>query len=209
MQSQFDNIFTTRELMTLVSIVQVGDAAYHELMETQYAMFGHPFLTNIRGLFRTKLVQMQCEIESHDAKFPFEFVQHRFKYGHIIPELRNKNVILHIGRSSSPDELPYESKYKLELSNLNHPIFRQLTLDPDMTPPYGEAPFYGILTFGGRGQTFSVIQFPAPGYTEIARQLPLPQVVFTEETDTVSTFERKKSALKKEFLSLESTEGVL
>ncbi len=69
------DIFTPRELMTLASIVQVGDATYRELMETQRPMFGHPYFDDTRGRIRTKVVQMQCEIESHDPKFPFEFVQ--------------------------------------------------------------------------------------------------------------------------------------
>ena len=43
MHDQFRDIFTPRELMTLASIVQVGDATYRELMETQRPMFGHPY----------------------------------------------------------------------------------------------------------------------------------------------------------------------
>ena len=71
MYTQFKDIFTPRELSTLASIIQVGDTAYRELMETQHPMFGHPYFADTKGRLRTKLVQMQCEIESHDPKFPF------------------------------------------------------------------------------------------------------------------------------------------
>lgn len=201
MQNQFDDIFTSRELLTLASIVQVGDATYRELMETQRPMFGHPYFADTRGRIRTKLVQMQCEIESHDPKFPFEFFQREFQYKQMIPELRNKNVILHIARSNSPEALSYASKYKVKLSNNNHALQRQLVIDLDQAPPYGNEPYYGILTFGGWGQTFSVIQFPEPGYSGIAELFPLPQVILTGETESASAFERKKAALKKEFLA--------
>ena len=87
MHDQFRDIFTPRELMTLASIVQVGDATYRELMETQRPMFGPPYFDDTRGRIRTKVVQMQCEIESHDPKFPFEFVQREFQYNQRVPEL--------------------------------------------------------------------------------------------------------------------------
>lgn len=201
MPERFQNLFTPRELMTLASIVQVGDATYRELMETQRPMFGHPYFADTRGRLRTKLVQMQCEIESHDSKFPFEFVQREFQYKQLIPELRNKSVILHVARSSSPNDLPYASKYKIRLSNNNHALQRQMVIDLDQTPPYGDEPYYGILTFGGRGQTFSVVQFPEPGYTGVAEQLLLPQIVLNDESENKKVFERKKAVLKREFLA--------
>ena len=208
MHNQLRDLFTSRELMTLASIVQVGDATYRELMEAQRPMLGHPYFADTRGRLRTKLVQMQCEIESHDPKFPFEFVQREFQYKQLIPELRSKNVILHVARSASPNELPYASKYKVELSNNNHPLQRQMVIDLDRIPPYGDVPFYGILVFGGRGHTFSVLQFPEPGYTGIAEQLLLPQVILSSESENAKVFERKKAVLKKEFLAHGVEEGV-
>lgn len=201
MHNQFRDIFTTRDLMALGSIIHLGDAAYHELIETQHLIFGHPYFADTRGRLRTKLVQIQCEIESHDPKFPFEFVQREFHYGQMIPELRNKNVILHIARSASPEILPYASKYKIRLSNNNHALQRQMVIDLDQTPPYGDEPYYAILTFGGRSQTFAVIQFPEPGYTGIAEYIPLPQISLASESESAKVFERKKAALKKEFLA--------
>lgn len=208
MYTQFKDIFTPRELLTLSSIVQVGDATYRELMETQRPMFGHPYFADTRGRLRTKLVQMQCEIESHDPKFPFEFIQREFQYKQLIPELRNKGVILHIARSSAPDSLSYASKYKIRLSNNNHALQRQMVIDFDKTPPYGNEPYYAILTFGGRSQTFSVIQFPEPGYTGIAESLPLPQISLTNESESTKVFERKKAVLKKEFLAHGAEENI-
>lgn len=208
MYTQFKDIFTPRELLTLSSIVQVGDATYRELMETQRPMFGHPYFADTRGRLRTKLVQMQCEIESHDPKFPFEFIQREFQYKQLIPELRNKGVILHIARSSAPDLLPCASKYKIRLSDNNHALQRQMVIDFDKTPPYGNEPYYAILTFGGRSQTFSVIQFPEPGYTGIAECLPLPQISLSNESESTKVFERKKAVLKKEFLAHGAEEDI-
>lgn len=201
MHDQFKDIFTPRELLALASIVQVGDATYRELMETQSPMFGHPYFADTKGRLRTKLVQMQCEIESHDPKFPFEFVQREFQYRQLIPELRNKNVILHIARSTSPDALPYESKYKIRLSNNNHGLQRQLIFDFDQMSPYDEVPYYALLTFGGRNRTFSAIQFPEPGYTGIAESFLLPEISLSVENESTRIFERKKAVLKKEFLA--------
>ena len=143
MATCFSDIFTARQLVTLASIVQVGDAAYRDLMETQRPMFAHPYFADTRGRIRTKFVQMQCEIESHEPNFPFEFSQRYFEYNQCIPELRTKNVILHIARSTAPDCLPYESKYKLRLSNNNFGMQRQMVIDTDFQPPYSEEPFYG------------------------------------------------------------------
>ena len=201
MQKRYDDIFTPRELLTLSSIIQVGEATYRELMETQYPMFRHPYMRDIKGRIRTKLVQIQCELESHDPKFPFEFVQHEFEYGHIIPELRNGKVILHIARSSSPEVLPYPSSYKISLSNNNHTLNRQMVMDFGQPISCVDEPYYGILTFGGREQTFSVIQFPEPGYESVAESIILPQTYPDEISENAEIFERKKAVLKNEFLA--------
>lgn len=208
MQTQFRDIFTSRELLTLSSIVQVGEATYRELMETQRPMFGHPYFADTRGRIRTKLVQMQCEMESHDPKFPFEFAQREFCYEHKVPELRNRRIILHLARSNSPDKLPYSSKYKIRLSNNNYYLQRQMVLDFDKKPPYQEEPFFAFLTFGGHIQTFSVIQFPEPGYRGIAYSFSLPQISMNEESEHTKVFERKKAILKKEFLAHEIEEEI-
>ena len=165
-------------------------------------MFDHPYFNDIRGRIRTKLVQMQCEIESHDPMFPFEFVQREFKYKQMIPELRSKNAIIHIARSKSPDVLPYASKYKINLSNNNHTLYRQMVFDLKQTPPYSEEPYYALLTFGGSINPFSAIQFPEPGYTGVAESLPLPQFVLSNETENAQIFERKKAALKQKVLDI-------
>ena len=203
MATCFKDAISIHELSTLSSIVQVGDSTYKELMEKQDIVFSHPYFYDIRGRIRTKLVQMQCEIESHDSGFPFNFAQREFSYKHIIPELRSKNVIIHIARSVSPAKLSYKSKYKEALSYNNEPLCRQFAMFLDETPTYRLDPFYGLLTFGGNEQTFSVIQFPAPGYKDIAESIIIPQVISIESPEEAETFERKKARLKKEFLAHE------
>lgn len=76
-----------------------------------------------------------------------------------------------------------------------------MVIDSEKTPPYGDEPYYAILAFGGQRQTFSVIQFPEPGYTGIAECLLLPQISLTSESENTKVFERKKAVLKKEFLA--------
>ena len=196
----FQNLLNARELMSLSSIVQIGDAVYRELMESQHSIFRHPFFTDTRGRIRTKLVQIQCELESHDPKFPFQFYQREFRYKQFIPELRTRSLILHIGRSFAPNILPYASKYKKALSFNNEALCRQLTWDFEQTPPYSPEPFYGILVFGGRAETFSVIQFPEPGYKGIAETINIPNLSIISQPTENRTFERKKAALKQEFL---------
>ena len=199
--SQFDNIFTNREMMTLSSIVQVGEAARRDLMETEHFL-DHPFCIGEKGRLRTKLVQIQSELESHDPKFPFQFGRLEFPYGQVIPELRNGKAIIHIARTKSPETLPPSAQYKRILSANNHPLYRQLMIAPDKEPPYVDAPFYAILAFGGH-ETFAVIQFPEPGYTGIIECLYLSQISLVEASEDTRTFERKKAVLKKEFLSRE------
>ena len=52
----------------------------------------------------------------------------------------------------------YASKYKISLSNNNNALQRQMVIDPDNTPPYGDEPFYALLVFGGGNKTFSAVQ---------------------------------------------------
>lgn len=188
------------EVVGLSSVVQVGDATYQELMENNSQIFNHQYFADTRGRIRTKLMQIQCEIESRNPNFPFKFRQRKFPYGGLIPELYTKNVIIHVARSSSPDVLPYNSKYKVSFSNKNALLRRQIVLDFDNAPPFSLEPFYGILVFGGENQTFSVVQFPEPGYEKIAESIVIPQVVITSKPQESETLERKKAILKKEFL---------
>lgn len=197
-----------RELIILSSIVQVGDATYKDLMESHEPMFGHRYFADTRGKIRTKLVQMQCEIESHDPDFPFDFTQRNFSYEHCIPELHTKNMILHIGRSPAPDILPYEAKYKIQLSHNNALLDRQMVIDPDIRPPFGFGPFYGLLVFGGRNKPFITVQFPAPGYRGILDSIDVPRMMFATKSAEAEVFERKKAGLKKEFLA-RGLEGVI
>lgn len=203
------NALSKTEIAVLSSIVQVGDSAYKDLMESQRPMFGHPYFADMRGRIRTKLVQIQCEIESHDPRFPFNFSQIEFSYMHCIPELRTKNIIIHIARTATLGSLPYCSKYKMDLSHNNTPLLRQFIMDFDKKPPISFDPFYGILAFGGKEQTFSTIQFPEPGFSGIAESILIPQVIINAESEESENFERKKSKLKKEFLSHEMEEVVI
>jgi len=203
MSELLKDALSIHELSVLSSIVQVGDAAYRELLESQYPMLSHKYFTDVRGRIRTKLVQMQCEMESHDPNFPFMFVERTFSYNNHIPELHTKNVILHIARSKASDVLPHEAKYKVKLSNNNQPLCRQFIIDLQNTPPVALEPFYGLLVFGGRRgkDPFAVVQFPAPGYGGIADDIELPKVFIGSKTEEAETFERKKAGLKKEFLA--------
>ena len=208
MVKHFEDILSERQLTTLASIVQVGDATYWELMDIK--AFGHCYFKGIRGHMWTKLVQMQCEIESYEAGFPFEFSQRKFKYGQIVPELRTKDVILHIARSSHPDVLPYSSEYKIKLANNNEPIQRQLVIDDQTSPPsLINEPYYGLLVFGGQDETFSVIQFPEPGYIGIAEKIEIPQICLTGAVKENETFERKKAVLKDEFLVAHNSKEIV
>lgn len=208
MDIDFRNVLNTQQLSVLSSMIQVGDAAYRDLMEDQNVLFAHPYFKDIRGRIRTKLVQIQCELESHDPAFPFELYQRSFDFGHIIPELHTDRVILHIARSSSADSLPYSSSYKLALSYNNSRIQRQLMFAPAYAPPYADAPLYGLVVFGGRECTFSVVQFPEPGFAGIAETILIPQISRFASSSDDETFERKKAVLKKEFLAHEDGEVI-
>ena len=98
------DILTSQQIASLASMISIGDATYKDLISKD-SFFSHPYSTDLRGRLRTKLVQMQCEIESHSPDFPFEFSQRTFQFGQCIPELRTKDLILHIARSSNPDIL--------------------------------------------------------------------------------------------------------
>ena len=203
-----EGLFSSKQLAALYSIVQVGDATYRELMESERRMFGHPYLTGERGRIRTRLVQMQCELESHEPNFPFEFAQREFVYGQVIPELHTNGVIIHIARSPAPNQLPYGADYRVELSYNNNPLQRQIVIDPTLEPPYSDVPFYGILVFGGQEKTFSIIQFPEPGFTSIADTVVVSAEHQKPAIDSDKSFERKKAKLKKEFLDRGAEEDV-
>ncbi len=192
-----DGIITKNQLLTLSTIVRVGNSAYQDLLKSDTALFTHPYSLSLGGRIRTILVQMQCEIESHNPNFPFRLYQRNFAYNQCIPELRSKGCILHIARSMAPDVLPYESRYKIELSNNNSLLCRQMRLSADESKICEEVPFYGILAFGDRPLPFAIIQFPEPGFHGIADSIRVP----TFGTEESETFERKKAALKQKFLS--------
>lgn len=201
------DILTSQQIASLASMISIGDATYKDLISKD-SFFSHPYSTDLRGRLRTKLVQMQCEIESHSPGFPFEFSQRTFQFGQCIPELRTKDLILHIARSSNPDILPPISKYKLNLSNNNDSLQRQFMLDFDHLPRYSFAPFYGLVVFGGTDDIFAVIQFPEPGYFDIAESIKLPLDMPINQSEA-KTFERKKVALKEKILSSNGEEGIL
>lgn len=113
---ELENIISNVELGVLSSIIRIGNAVYKELLLQQEHIFFHPYLAGIKGRLRTKLVQMQAEIESHNPNFPFTFAHRHLPFGLCIPELHTKNVVLHIAQSSSPDKLPSRSQYKVNLS---------------------------------------------------------------------------------------------
>lgn len=198
---------TANEMSVLSSMVQVSDATYREILE-QNGMFKHRYLGEIKTRMRSKLMQMQCEIESHSDNFPFEFYEREFSYKQIIPELRTKNVIIHMAYSSSPDSLPYCSKYKVEMSNQNTAFCRQMVFDSDVKPPYNYEQTYGILVFGGKLETFSVIQIPEPGFNGIAEIVNIPKINVTDIYENQESFERKKAVLKKEFLEYSAEENI-
>lgn len=195
------DILNPVQLTWLTSIVQVAEATYRELLEDKNIILSHPYLMSERGRLRTKLAQMQCEIESHEPKFPFDFSQKSFRFGHVIPELRTKGLILHIGRSRNSDTLPPAANYKKKLSNNNRPLCRQLVFNPNYEPAVIAEPFYGLLAFGGEDETFIRIHFPEPGYQEIAETIVVPNIWISKNEETVQ-FERKKAVLKKEFLEV-------
>lgn len=202
------DLLSQYEIITLASIVQVGDAAYRDLVEAESPMFGHEYLRDLRGRIRTKLVQMQCEIESHNENFPFKFFQREFCYGHKVPELRNEHMIIHIAQSSSPKALPSSADYKKELTYNNQPLCRQLTFDFLGEQKYVPEPFYGLLIFGGRKEkTFCVLQFPEPGYDGIADYIDIPMVSLVSESEETKKIERKKAVLRDEFLSHNTKEA--
>lgn len=208
MDCNFKTILNNHQLQTLASIIQVGDAAYWEMVNIQQPVLEHRYFTDIRGRLRTKLVQLQCEIESKEPGFPFEFIQRELAYRQIVPELHTKDLILHIGRSSSPDKLPCESEYKRQMSERNHLVRRQMVIDTALYPPYGEIPFYGLLVFGGEKEVFSVIQFPEPGYKGIAESIDVPKMDMEYTNKEVKTLERKKAKLKEEFANRNPKEKI-
>ncbi|MDE6853109.1 MAG: hypothetical protein K2J67_11615 [Lachnospiraceae bacterium] len=173
-------------------------------------MFGHQYFTDIKGRIHTKLVQMQCEIESQDENFPFEFSERYFCCGHVVPELRNEHMIIHIAQSKSPISLPSKADYKYDLTFNNDPLCRQMKFDFLEEQKYVPELYYGILVFGSqRGETFCRLQFPEPGYKGIADYIDIPLISLVDKQDETKTFERKKAVLREEFLAHSTREGAL
>ena len=199
MQDNFDPKFTAAQIRMLTSIVQVGEAVYNELTNNDKKLFAHPYVRGLKSRMRTKLVQIQCQIESKTPEFPFLFNERSFAYENIIPELRTENCILHFAQSKSPDILPYSSGYKKDLSYNNKRIGKQLVFDFDNMPKAITEPLYGLVVFGGKQNLpFIVVQFPEPGFNGIAKKIIVPQIVSAETEG--EEFKRKKSVLKEEYL---------
>lgn len=201
MNISVQDYFTSYQLSTINSIIHVGLDAYRELVESHPERFEHKYFSRTRNSIKTKFVQMQCEIESHDPKFPFVFTQREFPFGQVIPELHTDNVILHFARMITPDSLPYAARYRVSLSGNNKPIQRQLILDTNNLTEYKLEPFYGIIVFDDKDSSSSIIQFPEPGYTSIADSVIIPQITIASSDENSMNFERKKAVLKNKFLT--------
>lgn len=196
-------LLSNEEKRTLSMIVQVGEAAYRDL--AQHPLFNHRYFQDIKGRLRTKIVQIQCEMESHEENFPFEFYQRDFSYSLCVPELRTKDLILHLARSQSAESLPYKAKYKVELSNNNSEMYSQLRINTLNDPPTEDEPYYGLVAFGGKNKLeFIRVQLPAPGYIEIADYIDIPILTAVQNQEDKEVFERKKAGLKREFLLREN-----
>lgn len=204
-----NQLLTQNQLAALSSIVEIGSALFYDLVESKHPIFGHSFCSDIRNRLHTKLVQIQCELESHESGFPFDYHQRQFAFGQFIPELRSDNIVLHIARSSSPNILPSASRYKVELSFCNSQLHRQLYFDFGKPELIKETPIYGLLVFGGQDEHFSVIQLPEPGYTGIIDIIAVPKFKIHGIYEDPETFARKKAVLKREVLSQISQEGVI
>ncbi len=203
-----ETLLNHRQTALLSSVVQIGNETYNELMDTQKDKFAHQYFSDINGRIRTKLIQMQCEIESRSPDFPFHFYQRKFKFNQYIPELHTDKLIINIARTSKPHILPNSSKYKIELSNNNSILNRQLMFDEFNTNNCIDVPFYAILAFGGIKEPFSVLQFPEPGFSGIATSITIPQFFSVEGSEEIEVFERKKAVLKYEFNQHSSEEAI-
>lgn len=206
MHHMFDSVFSVNQLKTLSAIVHVSEAVYRDFIVSNELLLTHQYLRCECGRIRTKLFQMQSEIESHNPGFPFQFGEINFAYKHTIPELRTDKVILHLARSTSPNRLSNRARYKVDLSENNQAICRQLSFNFDNIGHYEECPLYALLVIGGYDTPFSVIQFPEPGYKDIAKIIPVPQYISSFSAESGVEIERKKAVLRKEFLT-SSTEG--
>lgn len=209
MFNNVDSIFTTNQLAILKSIIQVGDETYRELVESNTPLLSHKFFGDTRSRIRTKIMQIQCELESHEPNFPFKYFQRIFPFNQIIPELRTKKVILHIGQTHNISKLPHIATYKKKLSLNNNFLQRQLIFDFN-NPPSGTnlQQYYAILAFDGTKQTFSLIQFPEPGYKKVAQTILLPQNNLQNAINKPEIIERKKAVLKKELIAHISEEEI-
>ena len=200
MDSFFQEVLTARQLSSLSSIVQIGLSAYEDLKNSNQGIVLHPFMKNNSGRIKTTLVQIQAELERNDPSFPFRFNSRRLCFGQVVPELSTEKVILHLARSSAPNVLPSAAKYKYELSYNNDRIRRQLMIGNYTTPPAKFAPLYGILVFGYDESGDAVIQFPEPGYSDIAEIIRIPKVVLVNNAMDDKKVERRKASLKTEYL---------
>ena len=197
MSDTFHSLLDNRQIEMLSAIVQTGRSVASELLENP--VYDHSFLGPMRGRLYTTCVQMQCELESQTPGFPFRYSETKFPFNQTIPQLATEGLIIHLGRSAHPDELPCKAKYKTRLSYNNQPLLRQMTFDFERNPPYVDSKFYGLLAFGGKEDPFAVLQFPEPGYGGIAEIITIPESCRPEKYDE-HVFERKKAVLKESVL---------
>lgn len=200
MDTLFHDLLSPRQLSALSSIVQIGNATFEDLRKANEDIIQHPYMKNNSGRIKTTLVQIQAELERNDPSFPFRFNNRKLRFGQVVPELSTEKVVLHLARSSAPNILPSGAKYKYALSYNNDRIRRQLMIANYSIPPAKYAPLYGILVFGYDDSDDAVIQFPEPGYSDIAEIIRIPKVVLVNNAMDDKKIERRKTSLKTEFL---------
>lgn len=199
----------SKQLRTITSIVQIGDSVYNELTSKNTYIFDHKYMLGEKKRMYTKLVHMQCEMESKSPDFPFEFRERNLPFGQKIPELYMDNCIMHFAPSQSTDILPSYAEYKKELSERNRAIRRQLIFNEleDKRVIVKNEAYYSLIAFGKKnGNLFIALQFPEPEYTGIAHSFIIPQLILSGDGDH-ENFKRKQAELKEKYLFEMKKEG--
>lgn len=150
-------------------------------------IFDNELSSNILSRIMTFCIDRQFSPDIYVNKNGFESnIKKVNVFNYKVAELRNKNMVIHIAKTSRGNVLPTKSAYKLRYAHNNDFNQKQLKLDlSEISGKTTEEPYYGIITYNvGRNLEIEAINLVIP---EINMETYLEKIDIKSEVERLKT----------------------
>lgn len=134
------------------------------------------FTSNIKGRIMSYAINRQFDPEYLPRNFTFDVNVVTMPFNQKRVELRNRNILLTIGKANN-NELPVKSAYKKEFSSRNWGLGNQIYMDfvEDYSISLQTEPYYGIITYKINDDGFEFVDIVIPDckYSKVLNKMEL------------------------------------